>query len=160
AVLSEVRALRAGHQPGWREEALADLARLTVMPTPRRDLAELRTEAAATLATPDIRLAARVALPSDGPGSIAFSPDGRTLVTAGHKAGLDFWDVPGKCHLSAVEGLTVSAVSRFDQVVYLPDGQGLAVATPERGVVFTDTQGNLSTRAPITQGSSQPTRLA
>ena len=30
AVLSEVRALRAGHQPGWREKALGDLARLGV----------------------------------------------------------------------------------------------------------------------------------
>ncbi len=43
ALLSEVKALRFGHRLGWREEALANLARLTVMPTPRRDLVELRT---------------------------------------------------------------------------------------------------------------------
>src|SRR5205823_913304 len=47
AMLSETRALRAGHQPGWRERALGDLAQLAIMPTPRRDLPELRTEAAA-----------------------------------------------------------------------------------------------------------------
>ncbi|HKI20778.1 MAG TPA: serine/threonine-protein kinase, partial [Isosphaeraceae bacterium] len=34
AVLSEVKALRAGDQLGWREEALGDLARLAIMPTP------------------------------------------------------------------------------------------------------------------------------
>ncbi|HJZ55402.1 MAG TPA: protein kinase, partial [Gemmataceae bacterium] len=62
ALLSEVRALRAGHQPGWRDKALGNLARLAVMPTPRRDLAELRTDAAATLGRPDIRLAAKVEL--------------------------------------------------------------------------------------------------
>ena len=97
AVLSEVRALRAGHQPGWREEALGDLARLAVMPTARRNLAELRTEAAATLATPDIRLVAQVELASDDLGSFTFSPDGRTLVTAGCKTGLNFWDLASRC---------------------------------------------------------------
>src|SRR5439155_26106965 len=94
AVLSEVRALRAGRQPGWREKALGHLARLAILPTPRRDLPELRTEAAATLGTPDIRLAAKVELPSVDLGSFTFSPDGRTLLTAGFQRGLDFWDVP------------------------------------------------------------------
>src|SRR5262249_27476914 len=107
AMLSEVRALRAGHEPGWREKALSDLARLAVMPTPRRDLPELRTEAAATLGTPDVRLVARVALPSGAPGSVTFSPDGRALLTACPGTGLDFWDVPGNRHLSSVEDLTV-----------------------------------------------------
>jgi serine/threonine protein kinase/WD40 repeat protein len=161
ALVSEVRALRAGHEPGWREKALGDLARLAVMPTPRRNLAELRTEAAATLGTPDVRLVARIALPADAPGSITFSPDGRTLVTACPKTGLDFWDVPSNRHLSSVQGLTVSPdADRLDKAVYLANGQGLAVATSDRGVVFADTQGVRTTRAPITQGSSQPTRLA
>jgi WD40 repeat protein len=159
AMFSEVRALRAGHEPGWREKALSGLAQLAVMP--RRDLPELRTEAAATLGTPDVRLVARVALPSDAPGSFTFSPDGRTLLTAGPRTGLDFWDVPGNRHLSSVESVTVGQeADRFDKVVYLPDGQGLAVATRDRGVVFTDMHGILTTRAPITQGSSQPIKLA
>src|SRR5262249_44831964 len=149
AVLSEVRALRAGHQPGWREKALGDLARLAVMPTPRRDLLELCTEAAAALGTPDIDLVARVELPADDVASFTFSPDGRPLLTAGSKTGLDFWDVPGKRHLSTTEGLTVNQ-SDFARAVYLPGGQGLAVATRDHGVVFTDAQGRRTSRAPIT----------
>ena len=34
AMLSEVKALRAGRQPGWREEALAELSRLASCPRP------------------------------------------------------------------------------------------------------------------------------
>ena len=64
------------------------------MPTARRDLAELRTEAAATLGTADIRLAAKVELPAEDLGSFTFGPDGRTLLTAGCRTGLEFWDVP------------------------------------------------------------------
>ncbi len=159
ARLSQVKALRAGRQPGWRDEALADLARLAVMPTPRRDLPELRTEAAATLATPDIRLVARIELPRHNLRSIAFSPDGRTLVTAEYDMGLDFWDLPGQRHLATVDDLKVTD-TECDQVVYLPDGQGLAVATRDRGVVFTDPQGLRTTRPSITRGASQPARLA
>jgi WD40 repeat protein len=160
AVLSEVRALRAGHQPGWRDRALADLARLAVLPSPRRDLSELRTEAAVTLGTPDIRLVARVALPGSALGSFTFSPDGRTLLTADRNTGLDFWDVPGKRHLSSAESLAVSeGPISYDKAVYLPDGQGLAVAT-EGGVVFTDPHGIRTPRAPITQGPSKATKLS
>ncbi len=159
AVLSEARALRVGHPPGWRVQALGDLARLAIMPTTRRDLAELRTEAAATLATPDIRLVAQVELASDDLRSFTFDPDGRTLVTAGCRSGLNFWDLARSSHLSYVDGLTVDEFL-FNKVVFLPDGQGLAVATRDRGVVFTDTHGIGTTRAPITRGSSRPTKLA
>jgi serine/threonine protein kinase/WD40 repeat protein len=157
AVLSDARELRTGHRPGWRERALGDLARLAVMPP--RDLPELRTEAAAALGTPDIELVARVALPADDVVSFAFSPDGRTLLTARSPMGLDFWDVPGKRHLSSAQGLTVSK-SNFARALYLPDGRGIALGTHDRGVVFTDMHGGPTTRAPITQGVSQPTRLA
>ncbi len=159
AVLSEARALRVGHQPGWREEALGDLARLAVMPTPRRDLTELRTEAAAALKTPDIRLATKVELSADGLASIAFSSDGQTLLTAGPKTGLEFWDLAGNSHRSSVGGLTVSE-SWSDVAGYLPDGKGLVVGTRDYGVVFTDADGTRTNRAAITQGSSQPTELA
>jgi WD40 repeat protein/tRNA A-37 threonylcarbamoyl transferase component Bud32 len=159
AILSEAKALRAGHQPGWRQEALGDLARLAVMPTPRRDPPELRTEAAATLGTADIGLVAKVELPVEDLGSFTFSSDGQTLLTAGLRTGLDFWNLPGICHLSSVESLTVSD-SGFDNAVYLANGQGLAVGTRDHGVVFTDTHGSCAARAPITQGSSRPTKLA
>ena len=159
AVFSEAKALRAGHQPGWREQALGDLARLAIMPTTRRNLAELRTEAVATLGAPDIRHVATIDLPSDDLGSFTFSPDGRTLLTAGRQTGFDFWDVQGNRHLSSVPGLTVSE-TRFDNALYLPDGQGLAVGTRGHGVVFMDTHGIRSARTPITRGSSRPTKLA
>ena len=159
AMLSEVKAMRAGHQPGWRDEALANLARLTAMPTPRRDVPELRTEATVCLATPDIRLEARIELPSRDLRSIAFSPDGKTLVMAGHQRGLDFWDVRRQKHLASAESLTVSDAG-LDQVVYLPQDQGLAVATRDHGVVFTDTRGIRTNRVPIIRAPFQPIKLA
>jgi serine/threonine protein kinase/WD40 repeat protein len=158
-LFSEALALRAGHQPGWRDEALADLARLAASPSVQRDPPALRTEAVAALATPDIQRVDRVTLTGDDPGSLCFSPDGRTLLTADSKTGLTFRDVPGNRDLSTVAGLAVSK-SGFDRALYLPGGQGLVVATRDQGVVFTDAKGARTSRAPITQGSNQPTRLA
>lgn len=157
ASLSETRELRTGRRPGWREKALGNLARLAGMPP--RDLAELRTEATATLGTPDIRSAAKVELLSNDLGSFTFSPDGRTLLTAGSNTGLEFWDLADNRHLTSVEGLRVSGTS-LDKVLYLPDGKGLVVGTYEAGVVFTDLRGTRTPQAPITQGSCQPKKLA
>ena len=129
------------------------------MPTPRRDLVELRTEAVATLATLDIRLVTRISLPHDDIRSIAFSPDGRTLVTAGFTRGLDFWDVPGQRHLAAVDGLNVTDVSEKTLVAFLPEAQGLAVATRDHGVVFTDARHPHEPR-PDHPGNEQAEELA
>ena len=129
------------------------------MPTTRRDLAELRTEAAATLATPDIRLVAQVEISSDDLRSFTFSPDGRTLSPPAARPVSTSGTWRASSHRSYVDGLTVDE-SLFNKVLYLPDGQGLAVGTRDRGVVFTDTQGIGTTRAPITRGSSRPTKLA
>jgi WD40 repeat protein len=158
-VLSKARALRARHPPGWREEALADIAQLATMPTPLRDLADLRTEAVATLAMPDVRLVARFELDTEVLGSFTFSRDGRTLLTAGRQTGLDFWDVREFQHLSSAKGLTTSEFG-FDKIIDLADGRGLAVATRDHGVVFCDTHGVRASRAPITMGKSRPTSLA
>ena len=132
------------------------------MPTPRRDLVELRTEATATLGTPDIRLVTRIEMPvPDRIRSIAFSPDGRTLLTASHKMGLDFWDVQGQRHVSHVDGVGVTEPAwRFGKAVYLPRDQGLALATQDDGVVFTDGHGIRTSRAAITLGASKPLALA
>src|SRR5262249_32630818 len=164
---SEVKALRAGRQPGWRDDALANLARLAATPTASRDLVELRTEATASLGTPDIRLVARIELPTNHLRSTAFSPDGRTLVTASLETGLDFWDVRRQRHLSSARGLRVSegisageVGSGYPKVVYLAHDQGLALATQDQGVVFTDARGIRTARAPITRGASKPIRLA
>ena len=74
AMLSEVKALRAGHQLGWRDEALDDLARLAVMPTSRRDLAELRTEAVASVGEFGVNEVARFAVSGWAAFSIGFQP--------------------------------------------------------------------------------------
>src|SRR5262245_66227242 len=72
ALLSEVRALRASHEPGWRDQALDNLARLVAMPPPRRDSVELRSEAAATLGAADIRYLDMIDVSAAGLGSFTF----------------------------------------------------------------------------------------
>ena len=125
-MLSEVRGCCGpGICPAGAKRPWSDLARLAIMPTPRRDLTELRTEAAAALGTPDIRLVAKVELPADDLGSFTFSPDGRTLLTAGRKTGLDFWDVPGNRHLSSVEGLAVGKSTVQTRLCTFPTGRAL-----------------------------------
>ena len=58
ATFGATRALRDAHSPGWRKAALGNLARLATMPTPRRDLLTLRSEAAAALGDFDVELVA------------------------------------------------------------------------------------------------------
>jgi WD40 repeat protein len=166
AVLSEAKALRAARRPGWRDDALANLAGLAVMPVDCRNLVELRTEATASLGTPDIRLVARIELPTNHLRSTAFSSDGLTLVTASLQSGLDFWDLRQHRHLSCANGLSVSeGISArevglgYPKAVYLAHDQGLAVATQDQGVVFTDARGFRTARAPITRGASKPIKL-
>jgi WD40 repeat protein len=163
ATLSEARALRAGRQPGWRGEALADLARLAASPSPRRNLPELRTEAVAALGTPDVHLIARIDLP-DSVRSFAFGPDGQTLVTVGPQSDLDFWNVQDLQHVATAEALARKRPVRpawdRNRVLYLPAGQGWAVTTRDQGVVFTDPSGKRTSRPPITRGGQAPSQLA
>ncbi len=104
AMLSEVKALRAGHQLGWREEALENLARLAVMPTPRRDLVELRNEAVASLGEFDVVQVMRLEGLQGTVDQLDFSPDSRTLVTATRSGSVDLWDVARRQHSWRVEG--------------------------------------------------------
>jgi WD40 repeat protein len=85
ALLNSVRARNTSARPGWTWEALADLERAAALPTPYRDQAELRTEAATCLATVDLRLQAVLA-PSFSAGAMALSPDGHTLAVTQSKA--------------------------------------------------------------------------
>jgi WD40 repeat protein len=160
ATLSEARALRAGRQSGWRDEVLSLLARLAASPSSRRSLLELRTEAVAALATPDVRLVARIES-AEGLRSFAFATRGQTLLTAGSGRGLDLWNVQELKHAGAVTGLAVCD-SRWARrrVLSLPRGQGFAVATRDHGVVFTDSTGTRSSRPPITRGPHPPVQLA
>jgi WD40 repeat protein len=161
ATLSEARALRAGRQPGWRDEALANLARLAGSPSPKRDLLELRTEAVAALSSPDVHLIARIE-PSSPISSFAFGPDGQTLATVGSDGGLDFWNVQELKHVAATEGLADKrprTAWQRDRVLFLPGGQGWAETTPDQGVVFIDSSGKRASRRPITRGSHAASRV-
>jgi hypothetical protein len=104
ATVSEVRSLRSAHLPGWRDRALRNLGRLARMPTPRRDLRELRSEAVASLGEIDAVEVARFEA-NDALGateSLDFSPDSRTLVLARVGGRLDFVDLARWRHAGAV----------------------------------------------------------
>jgi WD40 repeat protein len=56
--------------------------------------------------------------------SLAFSPDGRTLASAGHDARARLWDVATGKRLQQIRG----ADSQFKSVAFAPDGKALLVA--------------------------------
>jgi WD40 repeat protein/tetratricopeptide (TPR) repeat protein len=161
AMLSEVRALRAGHRLGWRDEALDNLARLAVMPTSRRDLAELRTEAVVTVGEFGVKEVARFAVSGWSAFTIEFSPDSQTLVTACDDGTLDFWDVAGRKHLRrlvGVAGRDHGHLVRGGLAHFLPDGD-LAFLDTRDGVAFLDASGAKSTRPPIPPGAARAIKL-
>jgi eukaryotic-like serine/threonine-protein kinase len=161
AMLSEVKALRAGRQLGWRDEALANLARLAVMPTPRRDLPELRTEAVATVGEFGVKEVARFAVSGWGAFSIDFGPESRTLVTATGAGDLDLWDVPARKHLRRlvkVASLDTSVLARGGLARFLHDGD-LAYLDSGGGVAFFDRSDPSTARMPIVRGNAKALRL-
>jgi eukaryotic-like serine/threonine-protein kinase len=156
AMLSEVKALRAGHELGWREEALANLARLAVMPTPRRDLAELRSEAVASIGEFGVKEVARLEASGGTVFWLDFSPDSRTLVTGANNGDLNSWDVPGRKHLQTLAG--VMRGSYRGQGLFLPDGD-LAFLTAGDRVSFLGALGRQSARRPIGRGNAKAVKL-
>src|SRR5262249_17869220 len=84
ALLGETRALRLAHPPGWRDTALANLRRLAALETPQRDLAELRSEAVACLVELDAHEVLRLEGHTNLVYGLDFSPDGKTLASAGY----------------------------------------------------------------------------
>jgi serine/threonine protein kinase len=167
AMLSEVRALRAGHPLGWRADALGNLARLTTMPTPRRDMVELRSEAVVCLGEFDVVEVARLEGCSSRVWSLDFSPDSQTLITATIRGDLDLWDVSRRRHLWRVTdpaskirdtGWPSPGDPRI-QVRFLPDGT-LAGTTWGHRVEFLSPTGRPSARPPIAGGTAQASGLA
>jgi eukaryotic-like serine/threonine-protein kinase len=161
ASLSEVRALRAARPPGWRDNALASVARLARWPSSRRDLSELRTEAAADLGAPDVRVVARI----EGlPGPVAaldFSPDSRNLATILHGGRVHLWDVAARRHSAAVEDANATAEmqSRNEMAVqFMADGR-LVYTTAGHRVAFLDPTGSRATRTPIDGQGAKPVGL-
>jgi eukaryotic-like serine/threonine-protein kinase len=164
AVLSEVKALRAGRQLGWREEALADLARLVIMPTPRRDVVELRSEAVATVGEFGVQEVARIDAPGTTFYNLDFSPDSRTLVTASNDRDLDYWDVPGRKHLRRFLGASRTFTGPANEKNgghgrFLPDGE-LAFLTASQRVAFLGASGGQSARPTIERGNVKAVKLA
>ena len=101
------------------------------MPTPRRSLSELRTEAAAALAIPDVALVTKLKLPPAGAywASFDFSPDGRILFVADSNTGLNAWDVTTNHHLFSVPTFAIGNNTRL--LTCLPGNQGMAVGTTD-----------------------------
>ena len=157
ATLSEVKALRAGHQLGWRDEALADLKRLVVMPTPRRDLVELRSEAVASIGELGVKEVARFEASGDTVSKLDFSPDSRTLVTSSNNGDLNFWDVPDRKHLRRLAG--IGRGSYRGDIVFLPDGE-LAYITANNRVAFLTASGRQSARRPFERENSGAAKIA
>jgi WD40 repeat protein/predicted Ser/Thr protein kinase len=164
ALLSEVKALRAGHQLGWRVDALADLSRLVIMPTPRRDVVELRSEAVATIGEFGVNEVAR--LKASGPTvyNLDYSPDSRTLVTASINRDLDFWDVPGRKHLRRLAGDSrtftgARSLLNGGHLQFLPDGE-LAILNASQRVSFLEASGRQSSRPTIERGNARAFKLA
>jgi len=162
AAFNEARALRAAHEPGWRDEALADLARLAASTSPKRNLLELRTEAVAALGTPDVRLIAQIE-PADQIGSVTFAGDSQTLITSGSSGGLDFWNARELKHTAYAEGLNVgkpASVWDYSKLLYLARGPGLAVTTRDEGIIFTDLSGKRTAQAAITRDKRTPNQMS
>ncbi len=166
AMLSEVKALRAGHQPGWRDDAMGNLARLSTMGTPRRDLVELRSEAVASLGEFDIVEVAQLEGFRGTVWSLDFSPDSQVLATATINGDLHLWDVPRRQHswqLDDPAGKEAPtgwppAGGPTIRIRFLPDG-GLVRTTWSRRVEFLDASGRPSARPPILGGTAQAVGL-
>src|SRR5262249_16828728 len=93
ALLGETRALRLARPSGWREGVLDRLRRLALMDTPQRDLAELRGEAVGCLAELDAREVLRLEGHTQFVYGLGFSPDGKTLASAGYDGRVCVWDL-------------------------------------------------------------------
>ena len=158
AMLSEVKALRAGHQPGWRDEALAE-----PRPAGRHAHAAPRPRRAADRGRGQPR---RVRRRRGGPArrlrgtvwSLDFSPDSRALVTAtgdGDLAPLGrrrAGDIRGRSSIRREGEARTGHRGRPDIIVrFLPDG-GLARTTWGHRVEFLDPSGRPSARPPIDGG--------
>jgi RNA polymerase sigma factor (TIGR02999 family) len=95
ALLGETRALREARPAGWRATALENLRQLRAMETPRRDLLELRNEAVACFGELDAYEVDRFEGHTHLVYGVDFSPDGKTLATAGYDGRVCLWN-PGK----------------------------------------------------------------
>ena len=161
ATLSEVVALRAGRQLGWREEALGSLARLARMPTPRRNVVELRNQAVANLGEFGITKVAQ--FDASEFTQLDFSRDSRTLVSI--DANGDVWlrdasDGGNPRRLVELSRYLASHPVRPDlrRIRILSNGD-LAVVAANHQVAFFGFDDRKSARPPITRETANAVRL-
>jgi hypothetical protein len=62
--------------------------------------------------------------------------------------------------LAEREALQSTGIWDASRVLYLPRGQGLAMATRDQGVVFIDPVGKRTSRAPITRANRAPIQMS
>jgi WD40 repeat protein/tRNA A-37 threonylcarbamoyl transferase component Bud32 len=139
ALLSETRALRLAHPPGWRAEALHKLRRLQQLDTPR-DLAELRSEALACVSEFDLFAAAP--LRGGNVWSVDFSPDGKQLAAASYDGSVRLWDVAKASELRQFQDPELDpsqlhqSKAPLPAVRFRPGADWLAFTTWGRGIAF------------------------
>jgi WD40 repeat protein/serine/threonine protein kinase len=140
ALVNETRAMRLAHTSGWRSRALQNLRSLVHLDTARRDLTELRSEAIACVGEFDAVESARLPEHPLGTWSLDFSPDGRTLATAGYEGQVHLWDVKQARLVRVISDTNVKSSlphqrgAPLPAVRFHPDGSYLAYASWNRRV--------------------------
>jgi eukaryotic-like serine/threonine-protein kinase len=94
--LTETRALRQAHPPGWSTLAIQNLRSNATMNLPQRDLVELRSEALACFEGLDLAETARLPPSRGGIWSLDFSPDGSLLASSDWSGAYRLWKLAGQ----------------------------------------------------------------
>jgi WD40 repeat protein/serine/threonine protein kinase len=165
ALLGETQALRLARPAGWRDKALGNLRRLAAMDMPKRDFAELRSEAVACLAEADAREALHLEGHTEVLYGLDFSPDGKALASAGYDGQVIVWDLAEGNVVRQVtdpaasdKGFWTSAAP-LPVVRFRPGGGYLAYTTWGRRVEFLG-WGEHPAALPALEGPAQPRDLA
>jgi WD40 repeat protein len=166
SLLGEARALRLSRREGWRADALAGLARAAGIDSPERDRPVLRGEVVACLAEFDARLLGRVPCKASRVWSVAFSPDGQRIATAGYGGVLTVWRVqvggPVAEHSIRDDGPVHQKKMYYPEAplpaVRFLDAQRLAFTTWKQSVVVAPVRAGAPERT--VEGKAQPRCLA
>jgi serine/threonine protein kinase/WD40 repeat protein len=118
ATLNETRALRLGHETGWRARALDNLRRLAVSTAPDKDMVALRSEAVACLAETDLRLLGQpTATQLVG---LDISGDGSALAGLHFNGSVTIWELPSLKKLRTIPPTSRGAAPSAFSIYVLP----------------------------------------